>query len=140
MTIMAQGATGADYVSGTFTVPADATSYTLEFGKTFSNYIFLVEATDNAKTSIMSSGSTNARGYAYIGVYPKREINSEEYSSNVYVMRVIPSTGTLSNGVTGGSMCSETGITFSTVDVTASGWSSLVKGLTYNYFIVAIDE
>ena len=139
MTIMAQGS-GPVCVSGTFTVPENANSYTLSFGRTISDYIFLIEATDASKTAMMSSGSTYARGYAFLGVYPKREINNETYDANVYVSRAVPSTGVLSNGTLNNNICSSTGIAFTTVDVMASGWQYLTKGMSYNYFVVAIDD
>ena len=139
MTIMAQG-TGADYVSGTFTVPADANTYTLSFGRTISDYIFLIEMTDTSKATMMSSGSTYAHGYAYLGVFPKREINNTTYDANIFVSRVVPSTGVLSNGTLNTNNCASSGITFTTVDVMASGWQYITKGMSYKYFVVALDE
>ena len=134
-------ANGVDYVSGSFTVPNTGTSYTLDFGKTFSNgYIFMIEATETSKTSIMNSGSSYARGYCYLGVHPTRYIGGQEYTSTIYVMRVAPLTGDLSNGVRSGTtVLTNTGITLGTVDIAASGWSNLVHGLTYNYYVYSLD-
>ena len=138
MTIMAQGS-GADYVSGTFTVPENASSYTLSFGKTFGKYIYLIELTDESKATMMSSGGTYARTYCYCGFYPKQTIDSQTYDITTLACRIQPSTGSTSNGAFTPTF-SGSEITFNAVGVTDSGWSSLVKGLTYKYFIVAIDE
>lgn len=43
---MTQMASGADFVKGTFTVPNDVATYTINFGKTYSKYLYMVEMTD----------------------------------------------------------------------------------------------
>ena len=132
---------GIDYEVGSFTVPDTETQFTLNFHKTFNSYVFMIEPTNESKTTIVNSGGTYAKGYCYLGVYPERSINNIAYSPNIYVMRYIPSTGVQSNGtVSGGPNFTNSSMTFGLANLTDSGWGSLVRGLTYNYYIYPIES
>ena len=136
MQIMAQGS-GAEYVSGSFTCPSSGSSYELSFGKTFTKYLLFIEATDGAKTSIMSSGQSGARSYAIWGSYPKLSIGNTESAITTLLNRVNPSTSATDVGKT-------TGFTYTGSSVTCpmgaltSGANYVYRDLTYNYYIVEI--
>lgn len=129
---------GKDYISGTITIPTSGSSYTLNFGKSFSSYLFLLEMTDDSKASVLSSGATVARGYAFIGCYPRRSINNTP-SESIIVDRYNPSSSASSYGALTGNQLSESSITLGMVGMTESGWDSLIKGCSYNYTIVSLE-
>ena len=139
MLLGAKGAGGdVDYISGTFTVPSNATNYKFEFGKTISSYLFLIEATEESKTEIVNSESTNARAYVWFGTYPVTVIDNKNTANCFFANRIQPSTEAISNGAMSNSAMSDTGISFTVVGMTDSGWGSLVKGLSYNYYVAEI--
>ena len=140
MGLMASGGGGVEVIKGSFTVPSNATSYTLSFGKTLSGYLFQVEASADSKTAIMSSGSTYARTIVWTGYWPKKTIGGNTFNDIILANRVQPSTGTMSNGVPSPSICSDSGLTFSTVGVMESGWAAVVKGETYDYIVIPLDN
>lgn len=130
-------------LSGTFTVPASGTTYTLSFGRTISKYIFLIEATDDTKTAIVSSGYNGAKPYAFIGVYPKRQINNTDNSIDTLTLRLNPSTSAQSTGtMSGGSnpySITDTSITIGATALTSSGATLLINGYSYKYYVAPID-
>ena len=136
--LMAQMANGAQFVKGTFTVSDSGSSYTLNFGKTFSKYMYFVEMTDESKTAFISSGATAARIFCYVGIYPKREINNTSVNSNKLIVRLNPSTSETSASYSSSFTESSTSIVFATSSVTGSTANALYKGYTYNYYIVEI--
>ena len=137
--LIKQMASGAKYISGTFTVPSSGSNYTVNFGETFGSYLFLLEMTDESKASVLSSGSTYARAYAYIGIYPRRSINNTPSQSILYD-RYNPSTSASSYDALTGTQLSLSSITLDIIGMTASGAASLVKGCTYNYVVVSLDN
>ena len=137
---MAQMASGANYVSGTFTVPDDETStYTLNFGKTFSKYLFFIELTDASKTIVINSGASNYRPFCLVGSYPQPQINNVVVYGGI-AWTYTPSSHSYSNGrfTTSSKNFTETSMKFATDDVTGTATSALLKGCTYNYYIVEI--
>lgn len=133
-------AKGAEVIKGSFTVPIDASTYTLSFGKTVGSYIFQVEASAESKTAILNSGSTYARTIIWTGYYPQKSIGSNTFSDTILANRIQPSTGTITNGIPSMPSCSDSEMTFSAVDMTASGWAYVVKGETYDYIIIPLDN
>lgn len=129
---------GKDFISGTVTIPNDVSSYTVLFGKSFGSYLFLLEMTDESKATALSSGATAARGYAFIGCYPRRSMNNTP-SESIIVDRYNPSASTSSYGALTGNQLSQSGITLNVVGMTESGWDCLIKGCTYNYTVVSLE-
>ena len=135
--VMAQMASGAQYVSGSFTVPNDGSSYTISFGKTFSKYIFYIEATDDTKTALLNSGLSASRAYMFIGSYPKTAVNNVENNYTCAYQRVNPSNGTVDMAVNSGATLTSTSINIGT-GLFTSGAFYLYKGYSYNYFVCEI--
>lgn len=138
--LMMAMAGGAQFVKGTFTVPNDSSNYyTLEFGKTFQSYLFLIEMDDASKTALLATGINGNRIYAEQGIFPMPLINNTT-PSNMYVFeRINPSTQAVSAtyGSGGINTVSQTSIKFSCNIVTADQ-SYLYRGYTYSYYIVEI--
>ena len=135
---MQMAASGADFIKGTFTIPADHSgSYELQYGRTFESYLILVELTDESKTVVINTGTSNYRPFCYVGVYPYRKMINSSYTMNVYVSTYNPSSDSFSNGTIGGT-CTENSITVSTADITGTASTRLMKGCSYNYYIVEI--
>ena len=138
--VMAQMAqNGAEYLKGTITIPNDGSSYTFNYGKSFGSYMIFLEMTDDSKTAVLNSGSTYARSYSYIGIYPRRSINNTPCES-LLAQRYNPSSSTSSYGALTGNQLGTSSLTLPAANITASGWDALVKGLTYNYVIVSLDN
>ena len=137
--VLAAMAKGAEVIKGTFTVPDGGVNYTLNFGKSFNSYLFLIELDGDGKTAVINSGSTYARAFAYIGAYPRKSINNTEAES-ILVDRYNPSSSEASYGALTGTQLSVNSITLNTIGITGSGATSLVKGLTYNYTIISLDN
>lgn len=138
---MGMATKGAEFVTGSFTVPADYTgTFILDYGKTFESYLLLIELTDTSKTALASSGSLNASAFCYLGIYPAREVNNSIYSASILVSTYKPSTESFSNTTLGASLL--TGSSFSVLvkDASGSATSRLVKGYSYNYTIISLDN
>ena len=131
---------GVNCVKGTFTVPDSGTSYTIQFGKEFQSYLFMIELSDDSKSTVLNSGSTYSRAYKYYGDYPGPEIDNGYETTCIYVARITPSTKVKSYGTRDNTICANNSITLSTVGIMESGWGSLVKGLTYKYLVVSLEN
>ena len=137
--LMAQMAKGKDFVTGTFTAPSELGSKKIEFGKKINRYLFIIEADDSSKTSIMNSAETGQKGFAYIGVYPNRVINNTDVAANTEVMRVVPSTGVASSTTTQGFTLTDEYIQVIVRDIATNNTTAFYYGLTYKYTIVSLD-
>ena len=135
--VLAGMASGAQFVKGTFTVPNDANTYELSIGKTFEKYLFLVEADDNSKRTIISSGYDASKCYGILGIYPKFEINNVSAAFNMVHARINPSTSANALGSSNITNTS-TAITLNCADLSAAYPNGIYRGLTYNYYIVEI--
>ena len=133
-----KGGDGANYVSGSFTVPETGSTYTLNFGKTISNYLVLIEATDASKEEIIASEYNGAKTYCAIGVYPKRKIGEITENNNLFLNRVNPSTSALTQVYVGNWTFTSSSIELKTEDLNASSANYFYHGLTYNYYVVEI--
>ena len=135
---MAQMASGADFVKGTFTTDASS-PFTLSFGKTFSKYLYYIEMTDESKAALHNSGQTSAKMYACLGIYPKNKFNGNDYPYNAYASyRVNPSTDEMSLSTSSAaSDIDESSITLYN-NALSGGANALYQGYSYNYYIVEI--
>lgn len=132
---------GAEFVTGSFTVPADYTgTFTLDYGKTFESYLLLIELTDTSKTALSSSGSSNASTFCYLGLYPAREVNNSIYSTSIFVLTYKPSTESFSNSSAGVSLLTGSSFSATVKDVSESASMRLLKGYSYNYTIISLDN
>lgn len=129
--LVASISAGAEYAKGTFTVPNEGSRYTLNFGKTFSKYFFLLEVTDESMQSILNSGETAFRSFEVYGKYQK--------STNAHTtyVRVNPSTSVTDATVASNIGCEESDLYF-TPRIISYGANYIYQGLTYNYYIVEI--
>lgn len=139
MGVIAQMASGADYVSGEYTVP-DTGDVIFSFGKTFNKYFYYLEMTDESKEDLMDSGINAIRTFCTCGVYPQPKVNNVEITGNRYQnYRVTPSTGEVTSSVNGSSSpissIDSQSITFNASDF-SSGAYILYRGSTYKYFVV----
>ena len=136
---MAQMASGAQFIKGSFTVPSDSGSiYTLNFGKSFNKYLIFIEATAESKTQIINSGYSGNRTFGYVGFYPCIEINNTTDEYNTMAQTINPSTGVLSAGGFKGTTMTNSSFTYVAVSLNSAGSFYLLQGLTYNYYIVEI--
>ena len=137
--VMGQMASGARFVKGSFTVETGITSKTIDFGKTFSKYLFLVEMTDESKTMLMNSGVNAVRAFSFVGIYPHRQINNHEYVTDAVYSRYNPSTDAVSGGTMQIATLTGSSMTMS-VSVVSSSTTTLFVGYSYNYYIVEIKD
>lgn len=137
------GDMGAEVVKGTFTVSQSAivnNTYTLNFGKTFSNYLYLIEMTEASKTTLLSTGQTSDRMYSCLGIYPIPQINNVTPDNNFLSARVKPSTSATSVGAPSSASGSATGSTITLPVSNVSGVNHLYRDYSYNYTIVSLDN
>ena len=137
--VMAQMAKGAEYITGTFTVPDSGSSYVIYFGKTLERYIFLIEATDESKTAIMESGINGTKSFAFIGIYPRLSIDTYNANFNGTYARINPSTKEMSSIVATNVDPTASSIGFN-VNSLADGSSVIFRGLTYKYTIIELKD
>ena len=133
-------ATGKDFVSGTITCPNEDTQIQIDFGKTFNHYLFILEMTDDSKSALVASQTSGTASIAFIGVYPKRTINSVTVNSNMISERYIASSNTQTSGGTNVISCSSTYLKANVRAITeATLQSYLIRGYSYNYTVVSLD-
>ena len=126
-----------DVVTGCVIGAVSGISFTLNFGKTFSKYLFIIEADDDSKDDIVDTGYSNQKAYAFIGSYPKETINNITEDTNVLCMRITPASSALTrSGVN--ITFDGSSITINASAVSAGNASYLYRGMTYNYFVVEI--
>lgn len=132
--------TGANYVKGSFTTPNTGSSYTLEFGKSFSKYIFLIEADDDAKDTIKNSGYNANKTYSFFGIRPTRSIGTTETNWNTILSRINPSSPSSASSLSTSTVFTDSSITIGCYDLSTSGaTSSLYRNMKYNYWIFEIE-
>lgn len=134
------GSVGAYYVKGTFTVPSDASSFTLNFGKTFSKYLFFIEMTERSKEDILVDTSLSGRrAYSFIGEYPKTAV-ANKTNNTVFIYTYIPSTESVSSSTTTITtfVQTESSITNVCYSVVSNVQTTFVRGASYNYYVVEI--
>lgn len=129
-----------DYVAGTFTVGNDEVSHTISFGKTFGSYLFIIEAVDASKTTIMSSGIDANKSFAFVGVYPNMEIGNTEASSNTLVYRVNPSSGSVASTYLSGFERTASTLKQYCSALSEANQNHFYKGLTYKYAVLSLDR
>ena len=136
---MAQGIQGANYAKGSFTTGTGST-HKLDFGKTFSKYMYLIEMADASKTALMNSGQSSAKMYACFGMYPSAEFDSSHSANNNYCScRINPSSSTIDYSTsTVPQAIDETSITFGNADAFSGSANSLYRQQSYNYYVVEI--
>ena len=138
--VMAQMARGKDFITGTFTCPDSDTSFTIEFGKTFNNYLFLIEMTDAQKTALVNSGSSASLSIAFTGVYAKRSINNVNVAGNTLCHRYKASDGTQTSSSTSNLTCGTTSIKNNVRQTSASNpHINFIRGYSYNFIVVSLD-
>lgn len=139
---MAQMASGANFVKGTFTVPDDAYGdFVVPFGKSFSKYLFFIEMTPESKTKLLNESTiTSNRYYALIGMYPYPTVsNGTTYPNATMAYRIIPSTGESTSPANTSAIVTRldsTSITFLARGI--SNAAVVYQGYSYNYYIVEI--
>lgn len=138
---MSMAIKGAEYISGTFTVPNDSGNrFTLQFGKTFSKYLFLIDATDETKEAIIASGANGNRAYAVFGAYPMPSINNEIPSLNETYCRINPNTMAVSTGYSTSMATPNADSIVMEAGNFVSGAQYVYQGCSYKYYIVSLDE
>lgn len=133
-------AKGKDFISGTFTAP-DSGSAEIQFGRISNNYLFVIDATDSAASTIMNSGLSDQKGFHWFGAYPQPAIGSQTWGSNyTSCLRVVPSTGVLSISNTSVPGLYNDRISIRSRDITSSSYpNNVYAGLSYNYTVVFLD-
>ena len=137
MGVIAGMASGANFVKGSFTVPNSGASYSVDFGKSFDRYIFLIEADEDARETIIDSGLDASKAFAVIGTHPVLNINNVDVNFGEALARINPATSAVAMG------SAKWGTTSSRINVgiaplTGSTPSALYHGLTYNYYVFEI--
>ena len=136
--IMLAMVSGKEFVSGTFTTGQSST-YTLNFGKSFNRYMYLIEMTDSSKTNLENSGQTSAKMYACCGIYPSPAFNDDvPFGANVMISyRIIPSTSQQNTSASTASM-DNSSITMTNNNF-SNGANVFYKGESYKYIVISLD-
>ena len=131
-------ASGADFVKGTFTTDT-AYTYKVDFGKTFSKYLYYIEMTDDSKTALMNSGQSSAKMFACFGVYPPTEFDSSHSAAANYMSyRIKPSDSTIDcSSSAAANQIDGSSVTLGLTGITG-GANSLYREYSYNYYVVEI--
>ena len=139
--VMAQMAKGKDFITGTFTCPDADTTFTLNFGKTFNHYLFVIELSDDSKTALKNTGKSSQFSIGFVGIYPKMSINNVDVNANQLGQRYTPSTNATSSGSTSVLTTTNTSITGSVrgLDYSGTTTSILIRGYTYKYTVISLD-
>ena len=134
--------TGKDFVSGTFTVPNDAETYRINFGKSFSRYLFIIEMTDDSKTTLINSGSSNSLTFLYFGIYPAPAFQKQgtpldaPYGHFRYRASSPSLTGTYSVYP---KTKDETYIENAVAPIESGHFYKFLAGYSYNYVVISLD-
>ena len=138
--VMAQMAKGAEIVKGTFTaINQSNNTFTLNFGKTFSKYIFLIKMTDESLATLKTSGQTGAKMYECLGRFPKYSIEDPPSNGNAYISyRIKPSDSTLSISSAENQSMTESSISFQCQSYNG-GANILYVNHDYEYLIISLD-
>ena len=133
-------AKGAGIIKGTFTaVNQGNNTFTLNFGKTFSQYIYLIKMTDESLQTLMASGQTSAKMYECLGKYPEYEIMTNPETGNAFLsFRAKPSDNTLSISSSESGQLTESSITL-TCNTYGGGANILYRDYEYEYMIIPIE-
>ena len=132
--------TGANYAKGSFTTPSSGSPYTLNFGKSFSKYMFLIEANETSKTTILNSDYDANKTYSFFGIRPTRSIGEAETNWNTILSRINPHSSASGSALSTSITFTDSSISISCYDLLTSGaTSSLYRNMTYNYFIVELE-
>ena len=136
---MAQMANGAQFVKGTITTDNNNSTYTINFGRTFNNYLFYIEMTDASKTALINYGSTYAKMYACCGMYPAPQIGEATIGQTMISRRYKASDGIVDSSAAGIYNIGNDFITLANTAVSSSSNpNGFMKGYSYNYYIVEI--
>lgn len=131
--------TGAQFVKGSFTVPSDSNAnMVVQFGKTFNSYMLLIEMTDDSKAVLKNSGSTDYSTFCYVGVYPERKMDNDGSGFGALLYTYRSSTNMFSPSNMGTTAFSGSSFSMAVKDITGSATARLIKGLSYNYYIIEI--
>ena len=140
MGVIAQMAKGAEVIKGTFTTPSSGTSYTLEFGKSFNRYFYLIEMTNETKTALIQSGVNANQCFAVHGLYPVPKVNNNSVSDNSYFSsRINPSTSAIVGTVATSTGTDDSSIKMNVADFGGAA-NALYKSCTYDYIVVSLDN
>lgn len=134
-------AKGAEVINGSFTVPANGTyNYTIEFGKSFNKYIYIIEMTEESKLQLMQTGIDANKGYARLGIYTPFSINGLSSPNTMHLSsRYNPSAETAMSTVATANGIDSSSITIANGPVTSNSANILYNGYSYNYTIVSLD-
>lgn len=138
---MAQMAKGAEVIKGTHTASTNTGGGAISFGKTINKYMFLIEMTEDSKTSLMGSGTNANRSYAFCGVFQTPKIGDLTITDRITVAyRVNPTSKAFSVSTTDALIASDTSISNVVSNVASSGAHYFLNGFSYNYIIVSLDN
>ena len=143
MGVIAQMGKGAEVITGTVQVPAQGTgNVIINFGKSFSRYLYVIEMTDSSKQVLMQSGYNSNKGYGRVGIYPTLEINDKSIGSTSHLsFRVNPAQETLVGTAATAIGIDESSIMIGQTDFYENASANaLYNGFTYNYTIVSLDN
>ena len=135
------GSTGAKFAKGSFTTPTSGTSYTLNYGESFSgNYLLIVEPNDDTKTAIINSGVNYKRVFGFIGKRYSFSINGLQITNNQYLLdRINPSSSAIDQTLNGIPAYTDSSATFGNYNIEGQyATTCLYQGYTYNYYVVEI--
>lgn len=130
-------ANGARFIKGFVTAPLSDGSCIINFGVEFDKFLFYIEATNESKAVILSSGENANKAYGFAGVYPGISIDEYNNNYNMLALRINPSTKATTGGASsaGGT---QTSISIPTRAITSAYANYMYYGLTYEYYIVEI--
>lgn len=136
--IMAAMASGAEVLKGTFTTN-DSYNYKIEFGKTFSKYMLLVEMTDGSKSELMASEQSSAKMYAFAATYPAPSVGNTNGANAFLSFRIVPTTSEVSQSSSTPAAIDGSSMTI-TNNAIGNGANVLYRGYSYNYTLVSLDN
>ena len=129
--------TGKDYASGTFTVPSDAESYRLDFGRSFNSYLFMIWLTDDSKADLINSAYASGESspsFFNIGHYPGVQIGNVTIAEHIHYRWYRSS-----NAVLITTNARPATVTPSYIEGVAAFNTGFLPGYSYNYLIVCLD-
>ena len=135
-------AQGAEVIKGSFTVPADFTgTYTLNYGKSFSSYILLIDMAEESKQDLYDETSiNNTISYFFTAINPPQTIVDKTDSGHAAItLTYNPSSGNFGTGQLGSTAYTDSSFAVYVRDLNGSGTTRLVKGFSYNYVLISLD-
>ena len=126
---------GIQLITGSFT-PAKEGMVLIDYGKSVSRYILLIEMDDASVESLAEAGLTSNKAYGFLSIYQWKEVNGSAPSIVALYCRYNGSSTTSSSV---NISMTDSGFALRSYDISMQSSSTLIIGYTYNYTVIPID-